>query len=249
MRAPVDHLGFYCGYLGKEADSRGGKGKTNWDKVTNRAPFKRGGGETRLTPPTTSLVSPDGPLTDKPFISRGLTSSEIDSYTSSKGGVISRDLANRVRILKVPFLPKPGGKGGMTIGRFILLTPGAWKGTGGSKLLAHELGHVSQQDQAGMFRFVSKYLSDYARKRIGNSHQVAYRAIPAEEDAEAKAVAWKREASKIEAEDLRRRNRAWWKENRPDIYSREIGNRIKGVLDSVKDISRRAGESLNDKSK
>ena len=53
----IDPLGFYCGYLGKEA--------------------------------------------------RRLTPEELDAYD-----VLDRDLAERVRVLKVPFLPMPGGKGG-----------------------------------------------------------------------------------------------------------------------------------------
>ena len=51
-------------------------------------------------------------------------------------------------------------------------------------LIVHELVHVRQWAQLGIFRFLWSYLAGYLRGRLtGLSHMAAYRAIPLEVDA------------------------------------------------------------------
>lgn len=56
------------------------------------------------------------------------------------------------------------------------------------RLIAHEAEHVAQWRRLGVFRFAAQYLADYGRGRLsGLPHDVAYRAIRLEREAEEKA--------------------------------------------------------------
>ena len=67
---------------------------------------------------------------------RMLEPAELAAYD-----LIDRQLAARVRIVRVPMLPP--GASGMTVGRFVFLTRDDDR-TGRRELLAHELVHVRQ---------------------------------------------------------------------------------------------------------
>ena len=115
---------------------------------------------------------------------RALLDVELEGYD-----LIDRELAERVRIIKVPFLVP--GASGMTIGRFVLLQSDVDR-SGGRELLAHELVHVRQYAELGVARFLWRYLRDYLRLlRTHRAHRAAYLAIPAEVQARAEAAAWK----------------------------------------------------------
>jgi len=102
---------------------------------------------------------------------------------------IAPDLAARVRIVRVPFLAP--GSSGMTIGRFVFLTKDADR-SGRRELLAHELIHVRQYANAGLVRFLLRYLRDYLVGLVRlRHHRRAYLAIPAEEAARDEARRWK----------------------------------------------------------
>ncbi|MFT5202618.1 MAG: hypothetical protein ACI9C1_002011 [Candidatus Aldehydirespiratoraceae bacterium] len=123
---------------------------------------------------------------------RRLTPAELDAYD-----VIDRSLAERVRIVPVPFLAP--GASGMTIGRFIFLTSDPDQ-LGGRELLAHELVHVRQFAELGFLRFLFHYLRDYGRcLRELRKHRAAYLAIPAEERARAEAAVWQARRKDIAA--------------------------------------------------
>ena len=115
---------------------------------------------------------------------RRLEGPELDSYD------LDRALAERVRIIRVPFLAP--GSSGMTIGRFVLLTSDVDR-SGGRELLAHELVHVRQYADAGLIPFLARYLRDYVRGLVRlRSHRQAYLAIPTEVEARREAAQWKR---------------------------------------------------------
>lgn len=116
---------------------------------------------------------------------RRLEGPEIQSYD-----VLRRELAERVRIVRVPVLPF--GSNGMTIGRFVLLRTDNDR-SGNRKLLAHELIHVRQWHEAGCWAFLRTYLGDYFRElRSSRCHRDAYLAIRAEREANALADNWER---------------------------------------------------------
>lgn len=55
-----------------------------------------------------------------------------------------------------------------------------------TKLVVHELVHVSQWREEGYLRFATRYLGDYLRERLrGRPHMEAYRAIRYEVEARA----------------------------------------------------------------
>ena len=115
---------------------------------------------------------------------RRLEESELNAYD-----LIDRSLAERVRIVKVPFLAP--GAGGMTIGTFVFLRSDVDR-SGGRELLAHELVHVRQFHELGAVRFLFRYLRDYlVRLRRLRRHRAAYLSIPTEVEARAEAAAWK----------------------------------------------------------
>lgn len=114
---------------------------------------------------------------------RPLTLDEIDAYD-----VVDREIAGRVRIVRVPILAP--GVSGMTIGSFVFLRRDD-DHRGGRELIAHELVHVRQYHEQGMIGFLWRYLRDYfAGLRRLRSHRRAYLAIPAEVQARLEAAAW-----------------------------------------------------------
>ena len=114
---------------------------------------------------------------------RRLEGPEIQSYD-----VLSRELAERVRIVRVPVLPF--GSSGMAVGRFVLLRTDNDR-SGNRKLLAHELIHVRQWHEAGCWAFLWAYLGDYLRGlKHHRRHRDAYLAIRAEREAFALADIW-----------------------------------------------------------
>ncbi len=102
--------------------------------------------------------------------------------------VLDRDLATRVRIQKVPVLPR--GSAGMTIMRLVFLLSDENR-RGDRKLMAHELVHVRQYAELGYLRFSFRYLRDYFTNLIEmKNHRAAYLAIAAEVEARAEADEW-----------------------------------------------------------
>ena len=86
---------------------------------------------------------------------------------------------DRARIMEVTWLPT--GAAAMTLGRLILLRRDH---AADRALLGHELVHVRQWRELGAPRFLSRYLTAYARGRFaGLGHDRAYRAIPLEGEA------------------------------------------------------------------
>jgi len=114
---------------------------------------------------------------------RRLTPAELDAYD-----VLPRALATRVRIQRVPFLAP--GSNGMTIGRIVFLRNDGLL-DGSRKIIAHELVHVRQYYELGMFRFLARYLASYLRALVKHHrHRAAYLAISFEEQAYAEADEW-----------------------------------------------------------
>ena len=114
---------------------------------------------------------------------RRLEGPEIAAYD-----VLDPDLARRVRLQKVPVLPR--GSSGMTIMRLVLLKSDD-DHDGTRKLIAHELVHVRQYAELGYLRFSYRYLRDYFRNLIEHrKHRPAYLPIAAEVEARAEADAW-----------------------------------------------------------
>jgi hypothetical protein len=114
---------------------------------------------------------------------RRLEGPELAAYD-----VLDRELAVKVRIQKVPILPR--GASGMTIMNLVLLKSDEDR-AGSRKLLAHELVHVRQYAELGYLKFSYRYLRDYVRNLIElRKHRPAYLAIGAEVEARAEADAW-----------------------------------------------------------
>jgi Domain of unknown function (DUF4157) len=114
---------------------------------------------------------------------RKLEGPEIKAYD-----VLEPDLAARVRVQKVPVLPR--GASGMTIMRLVMLRSDEDR-RGSRKLLAHELVHVRQYAELGYVRFSYRYLRDYFRGLVRHrNHRRAYLAIAAEVQARVEADEW-----------------------------------------------------------
>ncbi len=114
---------------------------------------------------------------------RRLKGSELAGYD-----LINRKLAERVRIVQVPFLAP--GSSGMTLGRFVLLRRDDDR-SGRRELLAHELVHVDQYARYGVFGFLRRYLMQYlAALRVHRRHRAAYLAMPLEVEARRVAKQW-----------------------------------------------------------
>jgi hypothetical protein len=81
------------------------------------------------------------------------------------------------------------GISAMTLPNRIFIDPVAMTARHGpGLLLVHELIHVRQWDELGVFRFLWRYLSAYLNGRIrGMGHRSAYLAIPLEVEARAAA--------------------------------------------------------------
>ncbi|MEL6982340.1 MAG: hypothetical protein AAFO29_07950, partial [Actinomycetota bacterium] len=114
---------------------------------------------------------------------RALNDIELDAYD-----VLPRNLARRVRIVQVRGLP--GGYAGMTLGTTILVArPVDDDGT--SALLAHELVHVRQWAEQGMFGFSRRYLTSFGRNLSRHRRwSPAYRDIDAEQEARRETSDW-----------------------------------------------------------
>lgn len=114
---------------------------------------------------------------------RRLNEIELAAYD-----VLPRALAERARIIQVPALAP--GTSGMTIGRFVFVTSDKVH-DGTRKLLAHELVHVRQWHELGVFRFLVRYLASYAHQLVRlRKHRKAYRAIVLEVEAYDLADEW-----------------------------------------------------------
>lgn len=116
---------------------------------------------------------------------RQLSDAELESYD-----LIPRSLAQKVRVIDVPFVP--GGYAGITLGRFVFLSrPIPSDGT--SVLMAHELVHVAQFARVGLAHYIYAYLKSFLADlyRMRNWNQ-AYRAIPAEVEAREVTNDWHR---------------------------------------------------------
>lgn len=86
---------------------------------------------------------------------------------------------DRARLVTVPWLTP--GVGAMTLGRWILVRRG---NDDDADLIAHEVVHVRQWRELGVFRFLVRYLGSYLRARLrGQNHRAAYWAIPLEVEA------------------------------------------------------------------
>lgn len=116
---------------------------------------------------------------------RRLNAAEIDSYD-----VLPADLAARVRIVKVPVMP--GRYLGMTLGRTVLLRRHE-PDDGWSRLIAHELTHVRQWTELGLFGFGARYLGNFVKGLVGTrSWNKAYRQIALEQEARDITEEWQR---------------------------------------------------------
>lgn len=110
---------------------------------------------------------------------------EIEAYD-----VLSADIARRVRVVMVPFIP--GGYAGMTLGRIVLLARSV-DGDGNSTLLAHELVHARQWSELGVVGFSARYLGSFARNLARHRRWgPAYRGIHAEIEARRETTDWLR---------------------------------------------------------
>ncbi len=122
-------------------------------------------------------------------IGRSLSTAETTAFDHVPESVRSRTV-----LLDVPWLP--GTFAGVTLGRYILLAR-PQRDDGSSTLIAHELVHVDQWTQRGVFGFLVWYLGDFWRQlRTRRRWMPAYRAVRAE----------------VQARD---RTRTWWEQRRP----------------------------------
>ena len=114
---------------------------------------------------------------------RRLNEIELAAYD-----VLPRALAERARIVRVPVLAP--GSSGVTIGRFVFVTSDEVH-DGTRKLLAHELVHVRQWHELGVFWFLVRYLASYTHQLMRlRKHRKAYRAIVLEVEAYDLADEW-----------------------------------------------------------
>lgn len=80
----------------------------------------------------------------------------------------------------------PRGSAAITLGRLVIVRRDAAED---ERLMRHELVHVRQWRELGVFRFLVQYLGAYFRGRWdGYGHQEAYRRIPLEVQAEHEAA-------------------------------------------------------------
>lgn len=119
------------------------------------------------------------------MVGRALNDDEIEAYD-----VVSADVAGRIRVVKVPFIP--GGYAGMTLGRHVLLAREV-ADDGSSALMAHELIHARQWSELGVVGFSGKYVSSFARNLARHRRwQRAYSNIDAEVEARQETTDWLR---------------------------------------------------------
>lgn len=123
------------------------------------------------------------------MVGRRLNNIEVDAYD-----VVGPDIARRVRVVKVPRIP--GGYAGMTVGRTVLLAREV-DSDGSSALMAHELVHARQWTEQGAPRFLSTYLTSFAKNlRQHRRWKVAYNNIDAELEAKRETTDWLRRRSR-----------------------------------------------------
>lgn len=97
-----------------------------------------------------------------------------------------------VRVQRVVWLP---GADAMALGTLILVVNDMRVP---SKLMAHEIAHVRQWGEMGVWLFLRRYLGDYFRGlAMWGSHGAAYAGIRAEVDARMAASEWERENGKM----------------------------------------------------
>lgn len=92
-----------------------------------------------------------------------------------------------VRLRWIPWWLRPFVRRQMaaiTLGRSIYFRPGTRLDT---RLVAHELVHIEQQQREGRIRHAGRYLREYARLRRRLDPMAAYRAISYEEEARLRA--------------------------------------------------------------
>lgn len=116
---------------------------------------------------------------------RRLTNAEIAAYDH-----IDPRLALRVRLVDLPYIP--GGYTGITLGRWVGLAE-IQSDDGTSTLIAHELVHVRQWQEQGVLGFSTRYIGAFLRGLVRHRRwRTAYLEIPAETEARAEALSWKR---------------------------------------------------------
>jgi hypothetical protein len=115
---------------------------------------------------------------------RLLSGDERDRYDHVGSGLLER-----VRLVRVPILPRAAD--GMTLGRWVLLR-GDRIEREASTLIAHELVHVRQFAEIGLFRFLGRYLAEYVAGLYRHrSHRAAYENISFEIEARREAERWR----------------------------------------------------------
>ncbi len=116
---------------------------------------------------------------------RPLNNAELASYRH-----LPRPLAERVRLHEIPALP--GRYVGITLRHHVFLAEDV-SDDGTSALIAHELTHVRQWDEAGIWRFSTRYIGAFLRSFVRTrSWNKSYRAIPAEVEARDETTRWAR---------------------------------------------------------
>ncbi len=128
------------------------------------------------------------------MVGRRLNDVEVEAYD-----VMDPELAQRVRVVNVPFIP--GGYAGMTVGRTVLLAREV-DADGNSALMAHELVHARQWTEQGAPRFLSDYLTSFARNLYRHRRwAAAYNNIEAELEATKETTDWLRRRSRNDLAD------------------------------------------------
>jgi hypothetical protein len=109
-------------------------------------------------------------------------------------GLVFESELSGVRLIGGPggrLVTAMAGARAVTLGRWIFLSPSAWRslergGREGLELLAHEVAHVVQYRCWGVIAFLWEYLRDYLALRVrGQGHRAAYRNLRAEREARA----------------------------------------------------------------
>ena len=77
--------------------------------------------------------------------------------------IVPHELARRVRVMQVPFLPNRAD--GMTVGTWIFVRNDD-DTSGNRALLAHELVHVRQFAEQGRARFLVRYVREYLTQKV-----------------------------------------------------------------------------------
>ncbi len=97
-----------------------------------------------------------------------------------------------VRVQRVVWLP---GADAMALGTLVLVVSDMRVP---SKLMAHEIVHVRQWGEMGVWLFLRRYLGNYLfGLSLFKSHRKAYLAIPAEVDARMSADKWEQENGRM----------------------------------------------------